>query len=462
MRLATKLILANSAGLLLLGILAGWSVWAVGRVVEVNDKLATRAAPALRLEEELLESAHALHRLERRHDLLGDVVYASVWQARAERMLERVDALRPLLTLPAEEQRWLALSEILDAYLRSFGTPDAPLLASRLVDSLERLSAVTAGSLAEAQRHAASMDRAARRSVLLVLPAGLLAVLAGTVFFTRRMTRDLRRLSDASGEVARGTFVGQLPVERGDEVGELAIAFRAMADRLVEADHAKENFFASVSHEFRSPLTAIREAASLLQDGVAGALEPRQRRLVEIVDGSCDRLLGLVNRILVIGKRREELRSMDHRTVDMGRVVEQACRDLQPQASARRLELQYEAEPGALVRGDEEQLAEVLVNLLGNAIKFSNEGEPVHVALSRRGHQIEMAVEDHGVGIPHEAIPHIFDRYWRAAPAHDEGGLGLAIVKSIVEAHGGMVAAMSEPGRETRFTVHLPAAEVAA
>ena len=206
-----------------------------------------------------------------------------------------------------------------------------------------------------------------------------------------------------------------------------------------------------------------REAAGLLRDRVAGPLEPKQERLVDIVISSCERSLRLVNQILEIARLRAKLQEIERVPVRLDRVVAHALEDLRPQAEARGIAL-HGPPSGAsvVVSGDEEQLLEVLLNLLGNAIKYTGPGGSIRVGLAGQGPHVDVAVEDTGAGIAPEALPHVFDRFWQGQGARDGSGLGLAIVRSIVEAHGGKVWAESEPGRGARFTVRLPVEEVGA
>jgi len=276
------------------------------------------------------------------------------------------------------------------------------------------------------------------------------------------MTRSLDRLSRATTEVAEGSFGAPLEVERRDEIGQLAHAFNRMAERLREVDRMKEDFFSHISHELRTPLTSVREATTLLRDEVPGPLVPKQARLVDIIAANTERVLHLVNDILELSRLRAGLLAIDRRNVDLGNLVRRALEQLRPQAEARGLSVHSNgAARGVRVLGDEERLLQVLLNLLGNAIKFTPRGGAVRLGITAREDEVEVAVEDSGVGIPPEALPRVFDRYWQARGTPAGTGLGLAIVKSIVEMHGGRVQAESTEGKGSRFVVQLPRAEAA-
>ncbi len=437
MRLAAKIFLATSLVLLALVVVAGWSLLAVQRVVEVNRAIITRSIPALQLESALTESMGALVRLESRYEVLEDRRYQDLWNARADRTAEGLARLDELV-----------------------GPSEAA--ASRTQRSLAQLQQATGQALKHAQLAARRLERRTWRAVMLVLPLSLLALLAGTVALSLRMTRALARLSAATREVADGSFREPLVLRRNDEIGDLARAFNRMAERLQEIDRLKEEFFSNVSHELRTPLTAIREATLLLRDRVPGPLAARQARLVDLISLSTERLLGLVNQILELARLRAGLIAIDRGWLDLDQLVGRALEELRPQAEARGVTLGRRGGPVGRMRGDAERLLQVLVNLLGNAIKYTPNGGSVVVVVGEQRDRVEIAVEDTGVGIPADLLPRIFDRFWQADPARGGSGLGLTIVKGVVEAHGGQVQVESAEGRGTRFTVHLPREAAAA
>jgi signal transduction histidine kinase len=230
-----------------------------------------------------------------------------------------------------------------------------------------------------------------------------------------------------------------------------------MAAKLGELDRAKEDFFSHISHELRTPLSAVCEAAELLRHQKLGGLSIEQARLVDHITTSTERVLGLVNQILQLSRLREGLLAIEHRSVHLEAVLERALKELHPQAEARGLTLERDGGPSGLsVVGDEGRLLEVVVNLVGNALKFTPRGGRVCLRLAERDDEAEIVVEDTGPGIAPDALPHIFDRYWQVPGTQGGSGLGLAIVKRIVEAHGGRVVAESRPGEGARFTVQLP------
>jgi signal transduction histidine kinase len=228
-------------------------------------------------------------------------------------------------------------------------------------------------------------------------------------------------------------------------------------------DETKQEFFARISHELRSPLTSVREAAHLLRDGIPGSLNSKQARLVDIIGQSSDRLLRLVNQLLELSRARAGLLPMDWQRVDLDRLVAHVLEELRPQAVEAGVSLARDKSAGDMTcMGDEDRLTQVVVNLIGNAIRFTPAGGTVIVRLADLDNAVELQVEDSGVGIPAGALATIFEAYQQAHRDRGGTGLGLAIVRGMVEAHGGRVRVESEEGKGSRFTITLPRGREAA
>jgi len=224
-------------------------------------------------------------------------------------------------------------------------------------------------------------------------------------------------------------------------------------------EETRREFFATVSHELRSPLTSIRGAAELLREGVPGPLNEKQRRLADIVSVSSGRLLRMVNQILEMSRLQAGLVELERSALDLGELVDRAVEELHPLASEASVTLECERIGASFEYcGDLERLHQVIVNLGANAIRFTQPGGRVVTRVIDAGPEFELQVEDTGVGIPADALPHIFEAYRQAHRERGGTGLGLAIVRGITEAHGGRVTVESREGKGSRFTVLLPRA----
>lgn len=485
MRLAAKVFLAASVAVLLLGSVATWSLTVVNRLVIANQAIATRTVPAMRLEARLEEGVQSLIRAHRRAAVLGDPSYAALRDRRLAEVEVELGRLGPFL-LTARERRLRYKAERAVARFRTalaahasaaVGPPDPRAIASiesaaaravlrPLLGAARTLHALSAATFAAAdrwRRRTARLEERTWTTIAVALPTSLLVALLSAGILSLRMGAALRRITRASDELAAGSFTGPLAVRSHDEIGDLARAFEQMAARLGDLDRLKQELFAHISHELRTPLTAVREAVGLLRDRVPGPLTARQERLVDIVGAATERMLRLVNRILDLSRLRAGLAPLDRRPVDVGRLLERAAAELQPQADAAGVRLEARSDADLVLYGDPERLLEVVTNLLANAVRATSEGGRVDVRAQGSGNgTVEIAVRDTGVGIAADALPRIFDPYVQAPGARGGTGLGLAIAKSVVEAHGGGITATSTLGAGSCFTVRLPRAGAAA
>ncbi len=477
MRLGSKIFLTSALVIVVLAGVGFLSLRALGRLVSVNREIATRTVPALRLTASAREAIAPLVRLEARAIVLGDARYATAWTERAARVADNLDRLAEYAVsereafylreasaafegyrrVVAEEQALLQRGE--RARALRLTDADARVLTEDVQENLDGLMAATHTRVLAAQAEAARLESRTWTAVLIALTAAVCLALLGTAVVAQRMTRSLALLSSATAEVAAGAFREPIVVESRDEIGALARSFNSMASRLREMDDMKRDFFETVSHELRSPLTSIRGAADLLRDGVPGPLTEKQERLMDIIGQSSERLLRLVNQILETSRLRAGLVELDRKPLNLAWLVDRVVEEIHPQAEEAGITLERERLGADFTyRGDEERLHQLVVNLGANAIRFTPRGGRVVVRLIDTGPELELQVEDTGVGIPADALPHIFEAYRQAHSERGGTGLGLAIVRGIVDAHGGRVTAESREGKGSRFTVLLPRA----
>jgi two-component system OmpR family sensor kinase len=301
-----------------------------------------------------------------------------------------------------------------------------------------------------------------------VIGGVLLALAAGGFFVVRLGLRPLDRMEVTAEAIAGGDLSRRVsPANRKTEVGRLGLALNRMLDRLEEAFTAREasterlrRFLADASHELRTPLASIRGYAELFRMGAtdAGGTEEAMRRIEEEA-----RRMGVLVEDLLILARLDEAPELRRQQVDVAKLARDAVADARATAPDRTISVDGPAK--ADVRGDPNQLHQVVANLMRNALSHTPGGTPIEVSVWREGDEVAVRVRDHGPGIPAGAGSRLFDRFWRAEKGRERGrggaGLGLAIASEIVSAHGGRIHAENAPGGGARFTLHLPAAETA-
>jgi signal transduction histidine kinase len=477
LRLSSKIFLASA---LVIGVLAGvsaLSLGAVGRLVSVNREITTHTIPALALTASARDALPPLLRLEARALVLRDRHYAKAWTDLAARIAEDLERLAeyPLSGpeamhrreasaafaeyryIVAEEQALLQRGDRVGA--QRLGDAAARMRAEQVGESLDKLMAATRMRIVAAQAEAARLEKGTWTAVLIALGTAIGLALLATAVVARRMTRCIDQLSTATAEVATSAFREPIAVESRDEIGALARSFNWMASQLRQMEETKQEFFATVSHELRSPLTSICGAVELLHRGAPGPLTESQARLTEIIGQSSERLLRLTNQILELSRFRAGLVELDRKALDLAALVDRVVEELHPQAAEAGVALERERYGVHFAYlGDEERLHQLVVNLGANAIRFTPRGGRVVVRLIDASAEFELQVEDTGVGIPAEALPNIFEPYRQAHRGRGGTGLGLAIVQGVAKAHGGRVTAESHEGKGSRFTVLLPCA----
>ena len=474
-RLSSKIFLASALVILVFAGVSALSLGAVGRLVSVNREITVSTIPALTVTASAREAMPRLVALETRALVLRDRRYATAWAELATRVAEDLAHLAeyPLSEqemlhhreasaefaeyrrIVTEEQRLLQQGDRTGALRLTDNT--ARVLAEQVQKSLDAMMSATRVRVVAAQAEAARLERRTWTAVLIALGTAVGLALFGTAIIARRMTRSLELLSSATAEVAANAFSEPIVIESRDEIGALARAFNLMASELRQVEEAKREFFETVSHELRSPLTSIRGAVDLLHTSDPGPLTERQARLTDIIGQSSERLLRLANQILEMSRLRAGLMELERKPLDLAGLVDRVVEELHPQAEEAGVALERELYGSHFMYlGDEERLYQLVVNLGANAIRFTPRGGRVFVRLTDASPELELQVEDTGVGIPAEALPNIFDPYRQAHRDRGGTGLGLAIVQGVAKAHRGRVTAESREGEGSCFTVLLP------
>ena len=316
-------------------------------------------------------------------------------------------------------------------------------------------------------------------TVFILAGASLFAIGSATAvgyILSRRLVRRLERLGVAVEALAHGSLSRRAEEGPADEVGQLARRFNVMADRLQktvaeldarkrEAEQAlaaKRELVANVSHELRTPLASISaHAESLLLLGDGADSRTRQESL-DVLHREARQLSRLVDDLFLLSTAESSGLPLSVRPLEVAPLLAEIAATFQPLArQTRQITLVASADPDLpMVLGDRERIAQVLGNLVRNALRYTPEGGLVSLRAVREGSLVRVIVEDTGVGVPPERLDRIFERFYRGDDARDResggAGLGLAIVRELVEAMGGTVAAASVPGEGSSFSFTLP------
>jgi two-component system, OmpR family, sensor kinase len=287
--------------------------------------------------------------------------------------------------------------------------------------------------------------------LLIAAGAGIaLAALAAFVL-ARRISRPVRRVVDATRHLAEERDPEPVPIEGAYEIARLAQAFNEMAEQLARARAAEKQFLLSVSHELKTPLTAIRGYAEGVEDGAFDVDEA-----VATISAEAARLERLVRDLLDLARMHRTDFSIHRETVDLAETAREAVRRYHAQARDFGVTLEEFAPEAAPAVADRDRLLQVTSNLVENALRLTPPGGVVRVTAEPG----VIVVEDTGPGLRQEDLPHAFDRFYlhsRYSSDRPVGtGLGLSIVKELTQGMGGSVDVESTPGRGTSFTVNLP------
>jgi signal transduction histidine kinase len=295
-------------------------------------------------------------------------------------------------------------------------------------------------------------------TVLAVASASGLAAIVGAVLVGRSVLVPVRRVRDASGELARGELSARAPEDGPAEVAELGAAFNHMAAELERLFDARRQLVAHASHDLRTPLASLQAMLEAIEDGLRppGAYLPAMHDQV--------RHLGrLVDDLFELARIDAGALTLEMREVALGSLVEDCVRGVEASALARGVSLRSQVDEGIPpVRCAPDQVERVLLNLLTNALRHTPSDGAVAVLVAPDHEAVRISVEDTGEGIAAESLDQAFERFWRADSARRRdgagAGLGLAIARGLVEAHGGRIWAEERPGGGARVSLTLPVA----
>ncbi len=296
------------------------------------------------------------------------------------------------------------------------------------------------------------------RVIAVCLTIGMVAViLAFSAGFV--MTRPFRRISDSIAAVTEGYEDDYLHEKAYTETMLISDAFNKMLGRMKVLNDSRNEFVSNVSHELKTPLTSMKVLADslLIQEDVPAEL---YKEFMGDLSEEIERENKIINDLLSLVKMDKTANTLNIKSENMNTLIEKILKRLRPIAATRNIELVFESFRPVTAEVDEMKLSLAITNLVENAIKYNKENGWVHVSLNADHKNCHIEVADSGIGIPQEAVEHVFERFYRVDKSHSREiggtGLGLAIARSAVVMHRGAIRVYSQVGAGTTFTVRIP------
>ena len=279
-----------------------------------------------------------------------------------------------------------------------------------------------------------------------------------TAIVGKKILRPIIDVSNATKEVAKGNFKVTLDERHKiDEINKMAKNFNIMVQELAGIETLRNDFVVNVSHEFKTPIAAIEGYAVLLKDRTLSDAEHND--YIRMITESAQKLSALTSNILKLSKLENQELITEKNSFRLDEQIRQALLLLEVQWNNKNITLNLELEP-LIFYGNEELMMQIWLNLLGNAIKFTDAEGEISISLHAAGQYVTVRISDTGIGMSREVQKHIFEKFYQGdnARASEGNGLGLPLVKRIVDLCGGFIEVESQPGEGSSFTVRLPRA----
>jgi heavy metal sensor kinase len=293
-------------------------------------------------------------------------------------------------------------------------------------------------------------------ALVVIVPLSLaLATFAG-MWFARRALLPIDQITRTAQRISAQDLSQRLNLNLpNDEVGRLARTFDAMLARLDDAFRREREFTANASHELRTPLTVMRGGIDVVLQ------RPRERaeyeRVLRELGADVEQLSHMAEDLLMLARADAHQIAVTCEELNAAQLLQAVADELRPLAEAHQIALDVHADPALQFWGDEPKMLRVLFNLVDNALKFSAPNTRVLLTAAPKGDVVSLCVRDQGAGIASDALPHVFDRFYRGTNGDASGaGLGLAIARALVQAQGGHISGESALGQGTTFTIELP------
>lgn len=336
------------------------------------------------------------------------------------------------------------------------------LTSGEKVMAITRVVRGANGAVLGAVRYVVSMERADRQITFVVLclvGIGILIIALVTLsglYFVRSIVKPIRELNTTAEKIAQGNFDVRVKKDKNDEIGALCESINDMAAELGAAEKMKNDFISSVSHELRTPLTAIKGWAETIQSGGVGR-ETYEKGMSVIIRES-ERLSGMVEELLDFSRMQSGRMRLILNKIDLLAELDEAVYMFTDRARTEHKTLIYDEEDTMLspILGDVNRLRQVFINIIDNALKYTNPGGTVRVAAYEDDGFIRVVIKDNGCGIPAEHLPNVKRKFYKANQNVRGSGIGLAVANEIMELHSGSLDIDSQEGIGTTVIITIP------
>lgn len=335
----------------------------------------------------------------------------------------------------------------------------------------EKITAMTVlvrysdGTICGAVRYLVSMEKVDSQILLLIAVmllfgmAVIFFVMLSSSYFVSSILNPIIEIGQAARKIALGDYDSRIEKRYDDEMGDLCDTINYMAGEISAAERMQNDFISSVSHELRTPLTAIKGWSETLRQGGA-ADEELMNKGLEVISSEAERLSGIVEELLDFSRMQGGHMTMRFGRMDVLAELEEAVVLFRERAKREDIDLVYiEGENLSPITGDKDRLKQVFINIIDNAIKYSNAGGRVRIEAVQMGGNVQIVISDSGVGIPKSDLPNIKNKFYKANRTRPGSGIGLALADEIIRRHKGRLEIDSEEGVGTTVTITLPTAE---
>ena len=291
-------------------------------------------------------------------------------------------------------------------------------------------------------------------TALLISAGIILLVVCSGMYFVKSICVPLMQISVTAKKLAKGDFSERIAIRNNDEIGELSRVFNDMADELENSESIKNDFISSVSHELRTPLTAIKGWSETL---AAGYDEETSRKGMQVIPHETGRREGMVEELLDFSRIQNGRFTLQMANTDIIAELDDALLIYTDKAKKENKTIHY-TEPDMLcvVYGDKNRLRQVFINVIDNAIKYTDPGGSVDISVEKDGDSLAIIVADTGIGISAADLPKVKAKFYKANSTRRGSGIGLAVADEIISMHGGTLDIASELGKGTTVTITLP------